>query len=65
MEPAILAVGVPVKTFLNANLADEVAELPMSTSTVVLPGYIVPFPLDQRFPTEEQFPPVSQTWLAP
>jgi len=44
VEPEILAVGVPVKTFLNANLALVVALAPKSKSSVVLPGYIVPVP---------------------
>jgi hypothetical protein len=38
VEPAILAVGVPLRTPVNANLAEVVAELPMSRSRVVLPG---------------------------
>jgi hypothetical protein len=42
VEPAIVAVGVPPATLVNANLAEAVEVPPRRTSTVLLYGAIVP-----------------------
>ena len=63
VDPAILAVGVPPATLMNANLAEEVDVDPRRTSSVILLGAKAPFVLCQSptIPLVAQCCPEIQT----